>query len=55
MVFMYLGSITNLLLFHMPATLVDATNCGLGSVLHAFEQVCALREESPVLDSSHID
>ena len=36
----------------MPATLVDATDCGLGSVLHAFEHVCALREESPVLDSA---
>ena len=32
----------------MPATLVDATDCGLGSVVLAFEQVCALREESPV-------
>ena len=36
----------------MPATLVDATDFGLGSIVLAFEQVCALREESPVFYSA---
>ena len=36
----------------MLATLVDATDFGLGSVVLALEQVCALREESPVLYSA---
>ena len=34
-------------MFHMLTTLVDASDCGIGSVALAFERVCALREEAP--------
>ena len=30
----------------MPTTLVDASDCGLGSIALAFERVCALRENT---------
>ena len=36
----------------MPATLVEATDCGLGFLVFAFEQVCAHREESSVFYSA---
>ena len=45
LLFLYLGSISQLAPFSHADNFEHASDCGLGSVALAFERVCALREE----------